>query len=219
MKIKVNRRIIYLGIAACLLFAILDLGSDIWFGRSIPNYDWLRESISRLGEVGSPMQTPVMIWGISSAVLLLLFANAFRILFPSTSAVRLATAAISIYAMGEGLGSGLFPIDQLNAPITASGALHEILSVIGDLGIVSLPFILLRIPHFQNQKYFKRYLKWVITIGFLCIALFTFAKYVPQFQDISDYKGLWQRFYTFNYHLMLVFLGFKMITLMNQNRS
>ena len=215
---KTKTTFIYIGIAACLLFVILDLGCDIWFGRSTPNYDWLRESISRLGEVGSPMQTPVMIWGISSAALLLLFANAFKLVFPSTMTVRLATAAISIYAMGEGLGSGLFPIDQLNTPITASGALHEILSVIGDVGIVSLPFILLRIPHFQNHKSFKRYLKWVIAIGFLCIALFTLAKYVPQFHTVSDYKGLWQRFYTFNYHLMLVILCFKMIPLMPQNR-
>ena len=215
---KTKTSFIYIGIAACFLFVIIDIVCDISFGRSIPGYDWMRESISRLGEVGSPMQTPAMVWGISTAALLLLFANGFRLLFPSTTAVRLATAAISIYAMGEGLGSGLFPIDQLDAPITASGALHEILSVIGDVGIVSLPFILLRLPHFQNHLNFKRYLKWVIAIGFLCIALFTLAKYVPQFHAISDYKGLWQRFYTFNYHLMLVILCFKMIRLMPQNR-
>ena len=211
MKTKSNSLLIYIGIAACILFANLDLACDAWFGQSIPNYNWIRESMSRLGEVGSPMQNPVRIWGISATILLLLFANAIRILFKPTLQARLATAAIVIYALGEGLGSGIFPIDPLNASTTLSGTLHEILSVIGDVGIVALPFILLRIPYFGNHRRFRIYLKWVIAIGFLCICLFVFAKYYPESLVISNYKGLWQRMYTFNYHLMLVIISIEML--------
>ncbi len=211
MKTKSNSLLIQIGITACLLFAVIDIPINIHFAQSIPNYNWISESISRIGEVGSPMQTPVMLWGISSAILLLVFANAFRLLFSPTLPARLATGAIIIYALGEGLGSGLFPIDPLNAPITLSGALHEILSAIGDVGIIALPFILLRIPYFQHHRRFRIYLKWVIATGFLCIFLFIFAKYYPESHAISNYKGLWQRMYTFNYHLLLVILSFEML--------
>ncbi len=160
-----------------------------------------------------------MAWGFCFALLLLLFATAFRLVFPPTLFTRLATVAISIYALGEGVGSGLFPIDPLKAAETMSGDLHEILSGIGDAGIVLLPFILLRMDSFQKRTGFKKYLKFVICLGFGCLSLFLFAKWAPQVAGISNYKGLWQRIYTLNYHAMFLVLNFEMIGIIIENRT
>lgn len=210
---------VFAGIIACFVFVVVDLGSDLWFGMHIPKYNWLTESISRLGQPGSPFEDLVMIWGFCFAFLLLLFANAFRLVFPPSRITRLATIAICIYAIGEGVGSGLFPIDPLKAADTLSGTLHEVLSGIGDAGIVLLPFILFRIDYFKEKRKFRTYLKFVIGIGFSCLALFLFAKYAPRITGISNYKGLWQRIYTLNYHVMLIILNFEMIGIVRENRT
>ena len=210
---------IYTGIISCFVFVAVDLGSDLWFGMHIPKYNWLTESISRLGQPGSPFENMVMLWGFCFALLLLFFANAFRLVFSPSRHARLATIAISTYAIGEGIGSGLFPIDPLRAAATINGTLHEVLSGIGDAGIVLLPFILLRMDYFQTKPAIRKYLNCVIFIGFGCLGLFLFAKYAPQISGISNYKGLWQRIYTLNYHIMLLVLSVQMLEILKGNRK
>ena len=218
MKTKGSRFWILSGVAACFVFVVLDGVSNFWFGMHIPKYHWLHDSISRLGQPGSPYENAVTIWGFFFTILLLLFANAFRLVFSPHLTIRLATLGLCVYALGEGIGSGLFPIDPLTASATLSGMLHEVFSGIGDAGIVLLPFILYRAPDFSRNRKIKQYFIVVSCIGLGCLSLFLSAKFFPELPHISHLKGLWQRIYTLNYHLMLIVLNLRMLTIVCSER-
>lgn len=214
-----TKAFLLIGIFACFLFFGFDALSDLWFGQQFPNYDWQSQSISYLGQKGSPVEGFVTIWQILFSVLLLLFANAFRLTFKNVPFSRLAIISIAIYALGEGIGSGLFPNDPPLAIKTWSSTLHNVFSSIGDAGIIILPFILMAMPYFKKKSKFINYFKFVIIFGVVTAGFFLYAKYFPQYSSISKYKGIWQRIYTMNYHFLLLILNFQLIKIYRKNRT
>ncbi len=122
----------------------------------------------------------------------------------------IATGCLLIYGLGEGLGSGCFPIDPNDAVITMNGKLHNIFSGIGDSGLVLFPFfILLMFPKIENPK-LHIYLWSVTGVGLLMGSFFLIAKYFHPDNFILSFKGVWQRIYLFNYYLMLMVISWKM---------
>jgi len=208
---KGRETIIWVGLVSFWLFFILEITLDIWFGSKFPGYDWKSESMSYLGESGSPIEYWVSLWGIFFFVLVSLFVIAFYRVYPSNKWVKLAAFSLLLYGLGEGIGSGLFPINPPNTSITVDGRWHNIFSGIGDTGMVLLPFwLMLMFPRKENRK-LHAFLWTVVGIGLVMTSFFLVAKYYQPDNFILHDKGVWQRIYTLNYYMMLLVLSFKML--------
>lgn len=183
--------LVWLGILSCWLFFILEPMTDFWFGSKFPGYDWMKQSLSYLGQSGSPIEHLVLWWGIAFSLLLSLFGWSFYLAFEKKKWVSIATAFIIIYALGEGVGSGCFPINPPDTPVTLDGRLHNIFSGIGDTGIVLLPFVLmLMFPKKENRK-FLFYLWIVVGLGLCMASFFLIAKFFHPDNFILHFKGVW----------------------------
>jgi len=207
-----NRNVIvWTGFIAIWLFFVLEITTDIWFGSRYPGYNWKTQSISYLGQEGSPIGHWVSIWGIAFTLLIVVFAYSFFQNYRSTRWARIAAIALLIYGLGEGIGSGCFPINPPGTEVTLDGRLHNIFSGIGDAGIVLLPFIfMMMFPRSENGK--LHLFLWIITgLGMVMALFFLIAKYNHSDNYISDYKGVWQRIYILNYYAMLLVISLKML--------
>lgn len=164
-----------------------------------------------MGQSVSPIEHWVTLWGIFFSLLIILFDIAFYQNYKLNKWTKPAALALLIYGLGEGLGSGCFPINPPNTIITLDARLHNFFSGMGDTGIVLLPFIFMAMfPKIQNQK-LHNYLWTVVGIGILMASFFLIAKYFKPDNFILAFKGVWQRIYTFNYYIMLLVISFKMM--------
>lgn len=210
---------IRIGLISIWLFFILEFTTDIWFGSIYPGYDWKTQSISYLGQSGSPIEQWVSIWGIFFTMLISVFTWSFYHVYKSVEWAKIAALALLIYGLGEGIGSGCFPIDPPTMDITLKGKLHNLFSGIGDTGIVLLPFIFMfMFPRKENRK-LHAYLWIVVGIGSVMAGFFLIAKYYQPDNYILDYKGMWQRIYTFNYYVMLLVISLKMFRKISKQNS
>jgi len=205
-----NRTFIKIGLVSFWIFFTLEFVTDIWFGSRFPGYDWKSQSISYLGQSGSPIQNWVTLWGVCFSILIILFSNALHHEYQSNKWIKFVMVALLIYGLGEGAGSGCFPIDPPGTALTLSGRLHNVFSGIGDAGIVALPFLLMLMFPRKDYRVFHTYLWFVVGLGLISAALFLVAKYYQPDNFILAYKGVWQRIYTFNYYIMLLILSFEM---------
>ena len=157
----------------------------------------------------------VLIWGVFSALLFTLFTYTFYQLYKTKKWIGIATFFLIIYGLGEGLGSGCFPINPPDTIITMDAKLHNIFGGIGDTGLVLLPFVfMLMFPKKEHQK-LHIYLWSVVGIGLVMASFFLIAKYFHPDNFILSFKGVWQRIYTFNYYLMLLVISWRMVRQIN----
>ena len=206
-----RKTIIWVGLISFWLFFILEITTDIWFGSKFPGYNWKTQSLSYLGQSGSPIEHWVSLWGIFFSVLISLFVIAFYQVYKSNKWLKFAAFFLLIYGLGEGIGSGCFPIDPPGTITTLNGKLHNIFGGTGDTGIVLLPFLLmLMFPRNENRK-LHIYLWTVVGIGIIMASFFLIAKYYHPDNFILDYKGVWQRIYTLNYYVMVLVISLKML--------
>lgn len=214
---KNGKEIRWIGIIAFGLCFVLEITTDIWFGSQLPGYNWKSESLSYLGQSGSPLEHGILVWGILFTTLITLFDYTFYQVYKSKKWVLTATLFLLIYGLGEGFGSGFFPINPPDTIITLDGKLHNIFSGIGDAGLVLLPFVLmLMFPKKGNRK-LHLYLWSVVGVGLIMATSFLIAKYDRPDNFILTYKGVWQRLYIFNYYFMLLILSLKMAKKLNSN--
>jgi hypothetical protein len=185
----------------------MEIVLDWWLGSRYPGYDWKSQSISYLGQSGSHLLGLVKVWGILFTGFLAIYAIAIRGIYRGKKGTNITFAFLIIYAIGEGLGSAFFPINAPGDSFGLSALMHNVFSSTGDLGLMLFPFCLMKFYRDQYGRSFYQYLWIVVSVGFLMGLFFTIAKYYEPNNFILHYKGVWQRIYTFNYHLMLVMVG------------
>ena len=210
-KMRKEKEILWIGIIAFWLTFVLEITTEICFGSKFPGYNWKTQSLSYIVQSGSPIEKQGLIWGVISTILLALFTNTFYQLYKLKKWALIATCFLLTYALGEGLGSGFFPINPPETPITMDAKLHNLFGGIGDICLVLLPFVLmLMFPKTENQR-IHFYLWTVVIIGLIMASFFLIAKYFHPDNFILSFKGVWQRIYLLNYYLMLLVFSFLMI--------
>lgn len=212
-----NSSIVRVGFLACWLLIFGEWITDIYFGHLFPGYNWHQQSISYLGQVGSPVEQAVKYWGVVFSILLVFFARGYWEAFRPGVLPAVVAFLIAIYGLGEGIGSGQFPINPPDMALTTAAKWHNILGGIGDTAIVILPLVLFR--EFRHRTKLSRYFILVIILGLAMAGLFLVAKWWAPTNLISQFKGLWQRIYVSNYHLMLGVLSFQMMKRSNKIES
>ena len=194
-----------LAVAACLT----DILFTIYFGNKYPGYNQLVDTLSKLGSNTSPVAHAISTWWIIICILFVIFALGFRTGFGHSEIhIRRAFWFITIYALGEGMGSGIFPANHSENGLTLSLIIHDTLGGIGIAGIMITPFVLWKVEPFNSRKIYRVINRIVIILGPLWLILFSLSKIQSLSSNyVLHFEGLWQRLLTFTYYIYIVFIA------------
>jgi hypothetical protein len=181
-------------------------------GMYYQGYNQITDTMSKLGATDSPVGKVMSAWWILLCVLLVVFAVGFKKRFSDPYQSKLGFWLITIYALGEGMGSGIFPADYTSEGFTVSLIIHDTMGGIGIAGIMILPFYLKNRFPFREINYFKSFSLAVSCFGILWLVLFSWSKLYdnPSFK-LHVFKGIWQRLLMLNYYLYIVVLAIFML--------
>lgn len=133
---------LYLVFLAC----IGDFFVTFLLGSLYKEYNFIEQPQSFLGTSDSPVALYMNIWGVLLGVLLIIFAFGLKEAFPQkTKWSVMAFWMVILYALGEGLGSGIFPYNHNGAVLTFSVKLHSVFGGIGMTALIFLPLVVTRI--------------------------------------------------------------------------
>lgn len=195
--------LITIGTFACFLACIGDFTVTFTLGALYDGYHFIDQSESFLGTSDSPLAIHMTIWGVLFCLLLVLFAIAIRKALPGqTKWTAWVFWMIIIYALGEGLGSGIVRSDSIGGEFTFYGKLHNVLGGIGITALAFLPLVVTRIFTKDFTPRFYLFSVIVFFVGIFFVFLFLLSKTM-----LIPYRGLWQRTYLLNYHTFLLVLA------------
>jgi len=185
-------------------------------GLHYPGYSHLHDTLSQMGSSISPVSSIMSVWwSILGFMFVLLGVSFYKSFNNSSKYIKLASWLFVFYGVGEGICSGVFPVNYNDSGFDFISMLHIILSGIGILAIMILPFVLQKI---YIKKYFPLFYNYsfiTVALGLVFIILFSLAKSIDNPENfLVQYKGLWQRALTINFYIYLTTL----VVLMNRYR-
>jgi len=185
-----------------IIAAIGDFAVTTIIGLQYKDYNSLTDSQSDLGTFNSPVAIYMNTWEVLLGLLLLTCAwSLYKTGHFQSGRQKLALTLLAIYAIGEGIGSGLFPFNHVNGELTSTGWVHSIFSGFGITSMVILSFLLIslfpkkRSPRLNVLFFFYA----VMGAVFILFCLLSRGNFLHQ-------VGLWQRLYLIAYYAMLITL-------------
>ncbi len=201
-----------IALVTCLTACLGDIIAINIFSRYYPGFNATLQPISALGALGSPVARLVSGWWILAGLILLLFAVAFY--FSEELRTRphaLSAWLFGIYAVGEEIGSGVFPGNRILGHLTPTGIMHNVIGGIGTLALVISPLILLRKYRKDNQPLMNRYLVFVCITGLLSFSVFLLSHFIlPGLQWFYSRHGLLQRIFISDYYIYMMITAMKL---------
>lgn len=192
------------GSIACLAAAVGDLAVPFVLGLRSAGYSQLRQPVSDLGAVGSPVSFWMNGWWLLFGVLMLWFAAAFAWTFHAVGdAARIVTVQIACVGLFAGIGAGLFPLDASGSGDSLSTRLHGLCAFLGFAPILFAPAVSMWLfPPGRAPVLF-----WVCVVTQV-IGLLTAAVNVGLADTILPARwmacgGLWQRAFLANAYVYL----------------
>lgn len=191
-----------LALIISIIAAIGDFAVTTIIGIQYKEYNSLTDSQSDLGTYNSPVAIYMNTWEVILGLLLLTCAWClYRTGYFCSRTQKLGLILLAIYAIGEGIGSGLFPFNHINGELTSTGWVHSIFSGFGITSMVILSFLLVRLfPGKRSPQLNKLFLFYAIMGAvFIIFCLLSRGNFLHQ-------VGLWQRLYLVAYYGMLITL-------------
>lgn len=160
-----------------------------------PKYDSKTMVMSVLGNSQSPVRLFYNIWLIILGCFLIFTSAVYYYDAKEISLISsiLIMLSIAIFAVGAGLLSGMFSVDEVKGVNTVSSKVHGISAAIGFMALLFFP-LLNGILAFKQRN---------LRLGMVCIVAFVlaFISFIffvigdkQQFQNtIFSYEGLWER--------------------------
>lgn len=192
-------------VAVCIIACLGDIMMLFVFGNLYPGYNQLKDTMSSLGASKSPVSDVVSAWWIIVGILIAFFGVGMLVALRKFGKNGILAAwLVVIYGLGEEMSSGFFKMDRIEGKMTNLAIFHEILSGIGVLAIICLPFVMKKI--FSKELYpgFYKFSTVIIAINFSTWLLFGLRISEGSFSFLGEYKGLWQRMMLINIYLYLV---------------
>ena len=209
---KNRNTLILAGALSGIASFLCDFLSMYILGSRYPGYKQSQGIISDLGASASPVSEAISTWWIIVGILIIIFAVGFRVACtPADRYVRIAFWLIIIYALGEGLGSGLFKYDVIDNKKTISYWIHEVLGGAGVFAVLVLPLAVKRVRQLSFPQWFRKASGPVVITGGILLLLFS-----PHFLGYNDnifakYEGVWQRLFLLLYYIYMGIMAFIMI--------
>lgn len=163
--------------------------------KHVPGYDSRRMVMSVLGNPNSPVRNIYNLWlvwlgGFLSLTAVRFFLSVRSVSFPLAV---LTLVSILIFAVGAGLLSGIFSVNEEKGLSTAASRIHGIGAAIGFMALLFFP-LLDAIAAFRQGKPIAGGLDaaaFVLALGFF--SLFVLADKEPFRGTAIACEGLWQR--------------------------
>jgi hypothetical protein len=194
----------------CVAACIIDIALLYVFGKQIPGYNQLTDSISSMGISASPVSKIANTWSVTLGIVFILFSFGFREAFQKYSRnTNIAFWLIIIYGLGEGIASGLIKADHINGIPTATAVFHDISGGIGVTAILLLPLLNMKIFSMKAFPAFFRFSFFIWIISILSNVLFLFRIDYFEHTFLYSYSGLWQRIF-----LVTIYVYFSAIAIM-----
>ena len=191
-----------IALVTCLIACIGDFIVITIIGYLYKDYNSFTDSQSDLGTYNSPVALYMNTWEVLLGLLLLSCCWClYKTGWFQSRLQKLALWLLVLYAIGEGIGSGLFPFNHVNHQLTGSGWLHSIFSGIGITAMVILSFVLVKLfPKKRSAQMYSYFLSFALMGAlFICLCLLSRVHFLR-------FVGLWQRLYLLAYYFMLTAL-------------
>ncbi|MGB8491073.1 MAG: DUF998 domain-containing protein, partial [Bacteroidales bacterium] len=177
-----RKTVIIAGALSGIAAFFCDFLSMYILGSRYPGYKQSQGIISDLGASASPVSGAISNWWIIVGILLIIFAIGFRAACtPADRYARIAFWLIIIYALGEGLGSGLFKYNVIDNRKTTSYWIHEVVGGAGVFAVLVLPLAVKRIRQLSFPQWFRKCSGPVVISGGVLLLMFS-----PHFLGYND---------------------------------
>ena len=193
---------------AILLFTIIgEFLLPCILGHYYPTYNGKTMVMSALGNPQSPVRLVYNLWLIWLGGFLAYTAGAYflslRARFPVLAVFMLLS--IGIFAVGAGLISGFFSVNENKDIITTASKIHGVGAAIGFMALLFFP-LLNGIVSFKQ----KDIIEGIISTSTFILSLIFFVCFVmgdkEQFQNtILKYEGLWERLTLFCLYIPFIY--------------
>jgi len=191
-----------------LLFTIIGEFMVPWIlGQFYSEYNGMIMVMSALGSPQSPVRLVYNLWLILLGGFLAYTAGAYflslRAKFPVLAVFMLLS--IGIFAVGAGLISGFFSVNESKDIITTASKIHGVGAAIGFMALLLFPLLNGIVAFKQNGM-----VEGIISISSFVLSLIFFACFVmgdkEKFQNtLLKYEGLWERLPLFCMYIPFVY--------------
>ena len=167
--------------------------------------------MSALGSPQSPVRLVYNLWLVWLGGFLTFTAVAYyvktRAAYPALSVLILLS--IGFFAVGAGLVSGFFSVNESKDIVTTASKIHGVGAAIGFMFLLFFPLLNGIVSFKQNGA-----VEGIVSISSFVLALFFFACFVmgdkDQFQStILKYEGLWERMTLFCMYISFIYKAVK----------
>ena len=175
--------------------------------RYYTEYNGKTMVMSALGSSQSPVRLIYNLWliwlGSFFTFTAFVYFEKTRVEFPVLSA--LLSLSIGIFAIGAGLISGFFSVNENKSIVTTASKIHGVSAAIGFMALLFFPLINGILSFKQKEVAFG-----VVSIISFILALICFMCFVmgdkEQFQNtLLKYEGLWERLTLFCMYIPFVY--------------
>jgi hypothetical protein len=200
-----------IAMVTCFIACMGDLTLVNVFSRYYPEFNPVLQPTSALGALGSPVAHIVSAWWIIAGFIFLFFAIAYyRSEEVQTKAHNLACWLFALYAVGEEMGSGIFPGNRIMGHLTTIGIIHNIIGGIGTGALLISPFVILKKYRLKKDYPMIRYLLFVCISGIMIFIAFTISHFNwPGMKWLFLRHGLIQRIFLTDYYLFMIVTAYK----------
>ena len=191
-----------------LLFTIIGEFIVPWILEQFySEYNSMKMVMSVLGSPQSPVRLVYNLWLVWLGGFLAYTAGvyfmSFRANFPVLAVFMLLS--IGFFAVGAGLLSGFFSVNESKYIVTTASKIHGISAAIGFMALLLFPLLNGIVSFKQNGT-----LEGIISISSFVLSLIFFACFVmgdkEQFQNTPlKYEGLWERLTLFCMYIPFVY--------------
>ncbi|WP_029410394.1 DUF998 domain-containing protein, partial [Treponema pedis] len=164
-----------------------------------PNYQWTKMAMSVLGSPESPVKYIYRFWLIWLGFILCVlsysyYQNTEQISFPISI---MLFVFILIFAIGAGILSGIFSVNENKEVVSVSSIIHGIGASIGFMLLLFVPLLLSIIEFKKTNIIMGLIFISVFILGFISFAFFVMSD-KEKFKDtFIDNEGLWERYSLF----------------------
>lgn len=200
-----------IAVVTCFIACLGDMMLVNIFSRYYPGFNPVLQPTSALGAMGSPVAHIVSSWWIIAGFIFLFFAFAFyRSEENHTKVHQLASWLFGLYAVGEEMGSGIFPGNRILGHLTSIGIIHNVIGGIGTGALLISPFVILKKYQGKEDYPVRNYLIFVCISGILIFIVFILSHFNrPGMTWLYLRHGLIQRVFLTDYYLFMIVIACK----------
>ena len=191
-----------------LLFTIVGEFLLPWILKHFyPGYDSKMMVMSALGSPESPVRLVYNIWlvwlGCFLSFTACVYFSAFKEDCPVLSVLILL--AIGLFAVGAGVLSGIFSVNESKDVVTVASKIHGTGAAIGFMALMFFPLLCSIIAFKQTDRLSGAVCLCAFILAFVCFACFIMGDKEEFAKTVLGYEGLWERLTLFFMYVPFVY--------------